>query len=194
MNDVINLSSYLRTGVSGANTTTPSSPEVRWDVQEGAQSRGSLAAAAVVLRLEPETDLSKFLARASDVIRSMEQIEAGLATRDIIGADDCLLASKEGLSELLMYRDISDGLGLIVLKCFQAVTAIVAVTDAPNLAGVIKHELQRTWAAPFIDFDDACAIADVIEETAGSMVLPGYNELAAELLGDAAVSEVQIKA
>ena len=37
-----------------------------------------------------------------------------------------------------------------------------------------------------MNFDDACTIADKIEETAASMVIPGYNELAAELLGDAA--------
>ena len=71
------------------------------------QSSGRLAAAAV-LRLEPETDLGRFLACSSDAIASMEQVEEYLAARDFIAADDCLVSSKERLAELLIYRDISD--------------------------------------------------------------------------------------
>ena len=43
----------------------------------------------------------------------MEGVEQLLAVRDFISADDKFLASKKTLTELLMYRDISDALGLL---------------------------------------------------------------------------------
>jgi hypothetical protein len=147
-------------------------------------------AAATVLRLNPETDLSRFLTLAAAAIAEMEAVEQRLAVRDFIGADDKFLASKKTLTELLMYRDISDALGLVVMKCFHAAVNVQAITDAAMLPTLIKRSLQRVWSAPFMKFEAANEIVDQIEAL-GAHVLPGYKELTAELLGDAAVPEVQ---
>jgi hypothetical protein len=164
--------------------------DLDWGFRERFQSSGSLNAAAV-LRLDPETEVSKFLTLVSEAIRSMERIDERLAAKDFIGADDEFVASKKIITELLIYRDISDALGLVVFKCFQAEAAVAAITDAPTLPEMIKHALLRTWAAPFMEFDEACSLVEKIEDAAGSVVTPGYNELAAELIGDATVSDVQ---
>jgi hypothetical protein len=188
MGDVIDVSKYVRTDVPSANTPILAAAQ-EWSRRDDFTGGGPTLGAATVLRLNSETDLSRFLGLAVAGIAQMERVEERLAANDFIGADDEFLASKKTLTELLMYRDISDALGLIVLKCFQAAASVHAITGAKSMPAVIKRALQRIWSAPFMKFETACEIADQID-TLGPFVLPGYTELAAELLGDAAVPEM----
>jgi len=199
MSEVISLLPYLkRSGGAVANTemTTVRQPvataaepaissgtELSWSTHERPTAEGVLNA-SVLLRLDPDAELSRFLTLTREAIDVITSSQERLDAKDNLGADDRLMASKRVLSELLMYRDISDSIGLIVFKCFQAVCAAKAVTDAPRLVEALRHALEEIWAAPYLDFDRACEIVSEIESAGGVLALPGYNELANELIGD----------
>jgi hypothetical protein len=198
MSEVINLLPYLkRSGSVAANTAMTSvrrsvatdaaissGVEVAWSPHERPTAENVLNA-SVLLRLDPDAELSKFLTRARETIDLIEASEERLNAKDNLGADDRLMASKRVLSELLMFREISDAIGLIVFKCFQAICAVKAVTDAPALPAALRQALEEIWAAPYLDFDHACEIVSKIETAAGLLAPHGYNELANELIGDA---------
>jgi len=77
--------------------------------------------------------------------------------------------------------------GLIALSCIQASSKVLAVTDAPSALTEIRHALNRLWAAPFMSFMEASNLSDKILSFASS--LPGYNEVALELIGDSDVAK-----
>jgi hypothetical protein len=174
MNNVVDLATYWRQSDVTASTPLPLEVSPAWTTGDAAQATGNLDASALQ-RLNPDADLSKFLVIASKAIGQFEMCQERLTVKDALGADDALMATKAILSELLMYRDLSDAIGLIVHKCFQATCALKAVTDAPHLPEMLKRALQRTWTSPFMDFAEACDIVDKIEDVATPLYLPGYN-------------------
>jgi hypothetical protein len=130
-----------------------------------------------------------FLMLVEQLLSCLENAEEAIRGRDYLLADDALIAAKNHASELLMYRDLSDAAGLLSLKCFQALREIKAVVDAPQSVETMRRAMQRIWAAPFMNFDEAADLASEIEDSVGGLVLVGYNEVAAELISDAYVPE-----
>jgi hypothetical protein len=155
-----------------------------WSVRTEHVPSGALNA-SVIQRLNPEAELSRFLDVCSKVLTILEKCSELLEVRDALGADDRLMASKPLLTELVMFRDISDSVGLLVLKCFQAVSQVKAISDVPRLPEVLRRALNRLWAAPFMEFDEACDLADEIDAAANPISFPGYVELTNELVSDA---------
>ncbi len=183
-NNVVEMVSFIRRPEgSGATPLLPAADQY-WIKQDRPQSAGTLNA-NVLQRLNPDAELSKFFTLASKAIGQMSACEEALLNKDPLAADDVSMASKITLSELLMYRDLSDAIGLVVFKCFQAASAVKAVTDAPQLPETLKRALQRILASPFMKFEEACDIVAKIEEVASPLNLPGYDELANELIGNA---------
>jgi hypothetical protein len=159
-----------------------------WKIVHGGSSSGVLSA-QVLRKLDPDTDLARFFDFSAQAIEYLRECDELLTQRDNLAADDKFMASKIVFAELLMFRDISDAVGLIALKLFQVATQIHAVTDTPELPRTMLRALHRIWAAPFMKFDAACVLADEIEEAAGDLILPGYAEVTAELIGDAEANE-----
>ncbi len=186
MSEVINLSGYLRQTTPSQSTELP--PLHGWAEGQGVAVAGGLNASAL-RRLDPKSEVGTFLTLAEELIRSLENAATALASRDNLLADNILITAKKVASELLMYRDISDAAGIIALKCFQALCEIKAIVDAPQSIEVMKHVVQRIWAAPFMAFDEASDLSSMIEDSVGGLTLAGYNELVDELIGDASVSD-----
>lgn len=135
-------------------------------------------------KLDPDAELSKYFVLASKAISQLTTCHDALLGNDPLSADDALMASKNILAELLMYRNLSDAVALVVFKCFQAISVTRAVTDAPELPYILKQSLQEIYAVPFMKFEKACEIANKIEEVANPLNAPGYTELVDELIGD----------
>lgn len=183
MSNVIDIAHFIRKREASNATPLPSTQD---QSSIAAQTVGTLDA-NTLQRLNPDAELSKFFALASKAIDQISASGKALLNNDPLLADDALMASKTLLSELLMYRNLSDAIGLVVFKCFQAVSAAKAVTDAPQLPEVLERALQIISAAPFMKFDEACELVNKIEEVASPLCTPGYHELANELIGDAGV-------
>ena len=188
--NVLDLSSYLRKrDWSNATATVVSSA-----YRDGGWTRADpvasgLLTASVLQRLDPDAELSRFLDVSSRALAGMEACLELLKARDFLGADDQLMATKAMLAELMMFREISDSVGLIALKCLQVASKVKAITDAPDVPEALRQALHRAWASPFMKFDEACDLADKIEDAAASLHLPGYVELTNELVSDARTPE-----
>jgi hypothetical protein len=131
MSNVVRLSTYLRPLDAMGDTSLPVEGRSEWVIDRPRHSDGSLSAGALQ-RLNPEAHLSRFLALASNAVAQLEVSKESLAVGDALRADDVLMGTKSILSELLMYRDLSDSIGLIVFKAFQATSAVKAITDTPS--------------------------------------------------------------
>jgi hypothetical protein len=107
---------------------------------------------------------------------------------DPIAADDSFIACKPIFTELLMFRDLSDAVGLISLKCLQVAASVKAIVDAPELPAVLERALTRVRATPFMNFEEACMLADEIEGVVHLEPLPGLSETSNELVESAEAS------
>jgi hypothetical protein len=183
MSNVVGMTSYYRR-VEVGNTAPLASSNEGWSIDRRPQAAGMLGTNAL-LRLSPDTELSKFTVLTSKAIEQIAKCEEELSQNDPLSADDNLMQCKITLSELLMYRDLSDSIGLVISKCWQAASAVKAVTDAPQLPTALKRTLQRIFSSPFMKFEEACDIVTKIEDVASPLSLPGYDELANELIGSA---------
>jgi hypothetical protein len=105
-----------------------------------------------------------------------------LLPSDALGADDQFIACKPIFVEMLMFRNLSDAVGLIALKCFQVAASVKAVVDAPELPSVLERVLTRVRAAPFMSFKEACELADEIEKKTSLSAIPGVVEVSNELV------------
>lgn len=186
MNDVIDLSAYVRRTAQSHSTEPPAMHG--WTEGRGAAAVGGLNA-SVLRRLDASSDVGIFVTFAEDLIDHLEGAAVALASRDHLLADNILISAKKVASELLMYRDVSDAAGLIALKCFQSLCEIKAIVDAPEAIDVMQRAMRRIWAAPFMSFDEASDLSSLIEDSVAGLTLVSYNELANELIGDAFVSD-----
>ena len=115
-------------------------------------------------------------------------LECLRATNDLIdtqpfAADDQFMAAKSLLTELFMFRSVSDSVGLVTLKCLQAASEVGAVTEARATLDMMIRGLTRIHQAPYLSFDEACSLADALEKAApGPLRTPGYDELASDLI------------
>jgi hypothetical protein len=186
MNDVVDLSSYVRRSAPSLSTEQPAVQG--WTEGQGTATAGGLNA-SVLRRLDANSDVGIFVTLVEDLIDHLEAAATALAGRDHLLADNILISAKKIASELLMYRDVSDAAGLVSLKCFQALCEIKAIVDAPEAIDLMTRALRRIWAAPFMSFDEASDLSSMIEDSVGGLTLVGYNELADELIADASISD-----
>jgi hypothetical protein len=136
-----------------------------------------------------DTDLG-LLARCSDKVASrLLDCSAQLKSGRGLEADDTFMSAKEVVAEIFMLRTISEAVGLVSMSALKAFSTNEAVVDTPELPDVIRKAVTRLAAAPFMDFGAACMLSDEIEVASKCSSLPGYNELASELIADAAVSD-----
>lgn len=184
MNSVTNINEYMRRSEKAETTIAPTASTGWTVVSEYPAGGEGFLSAGVVRKINPDAELSKLLELIADTLAAIEDCKSFLRS-DPFSADNKFMAIKALTSELLMFRDISDAIGLLLMKCFQVASKITTITDAPRIPDALANVLTRLWSAPFMDFLDACSIADKLEKTAGLVVLPSYHSLAAELIGDA---------
>lgn len=185
MSDVIvNLSDYTRRAETmTVGASAPTDPMWTSDTGSGAGAGAGLLNASVLRKLDNTSSLARLLSLAEEAMARLERCVFLLNSGDHLGADDQLMGCKRLFSEMLMFRNTSDAAGLLAVKFFQS-SSIHAVTDAPALPSALLRALHRIWASPFMKFEEACDLADEIEEAAELSALPGYAEITTELLTD----------
>ena len=142
---------------------------------------GDVLSAAVLRKLDPDTELGRFLDVTAEVIQMFNTCTQELSSGRNLAADDKLMAARQLLAELFMLRAISDAVGVIVLAALEA-TSVVAIVDAPELPAACVAALNRLWAAPFMDFAEAADLAHSIAVAAKTEGLTAFNALVDELL------------
>jgi hypothetical protein len=105
-----------------------------------------------------------------------------MVSEDFLAADDQFIACKPIFLEMLMFRDLRDTVGLIALKCFQLAGSVKAVTDTPALPSVLERALSRVRMAPFMKFEEACALSDELERVVTLGAVPGFAEISRALV------------
>lgn len=184
MSEVIDFAQFARQRDVGANTSFASTPidQQSWyRPAEGSSTVGFLSA-GVLRKLDVDSELGKFVGLAQDTIERLTICRELLRSGDPIGADDQFIACKPLLTEMLMYRNLSDAVGLIALKCFQIAGSVKVITEAGALPDVLERALTRVRAAPFMSFKEACALADAVEEQATLLPVPGLASVANALV------------
>ena len=143
---------------------------------------GDVLSAAVLRKLDPDTELGRFLDVTAEVIQTFNNCSQELSSNRNLAADDKLMAARQLLAELFMLRAISDAVGVIVLAALEATSRVVAIVDAPELPPACVAALNRLWAAPFMDFAEAADLAHSIEVAAKTEGMTAFNALVDELL------------
>jgi hypothetical protein len=185
MSEVIDLAHFAQQRESSANTTfavASSAHESAWYRQVEVFGGGSLLSAGVLRKLNIDSELGRFVGLVQDALERLSGCKMLWLAGDALGADDQFIACKPILTEMFMFRDLSDSVGLIVLKCFQVAASVRAIVDAPELPSVMERALTRVRSAPFMPFGEACALADEIESSAVLSEVPGFPELSNELV------------
>ena len=72
-----------------------------------------------------------------DALEELDRCISSLDAGDDFAADDMLMACKRTFSEMLMFRSVSDAIGLLTLKLFQA-ASVGVVIDNPQLPRIFK--------------------------------------------------------
>jgi hypothetical protein len=187
MADVIDLAHFLHKRELASSTYLPELGKTDYHSitetdSEIKRSVGSSIAATRLYGSDENTELGRFFIIAADAISVLEDCAELLRTSQNLAADDRLMASKALFAELYILRDVSEAAGLISLKCLQASCKTKAITDAPELIVAMLHALRLLRNAPFMKFDVASELASKIEEAAGPLNLPGFNELSMALI------------
>lgn len=187
MSDVIDLAKFAQARNESANTELANAATGEWYRRADAVigSGGSLSA-AVLSRLDIDSELGRFLGLVQSVTERLVLCQDLMKLGDTIGADDEFIACKPLLTEMLMYRGLSDAVGLIVLKCLQIATSVKAIVDAPAMPPVLQRTLARVRMAPFMKFEEACTLVEEIEKATLLQPLPGLSEFSSALV-DAAL-------
>jgi hypothetical protein len=185
VSEVIDLASYAHRRQTSANTSSASAPpeDASWyrPVEPSASSSGPFLSAGILRKLDVDSELSRFVGLTDEALDRLTACQQLLAS-DPLGADDQFIGCKPVFVEMLMFRDLSDSVGLIALKCTQVAASVKAVVDAPELPSALERVLTRVRAAPFMSFEEACALADEIEGKAALTPVPGFVELSNELI------------
>jgi hypothetical protein len=189
MAEVIDLAHFARRAEFAANTSFAAAPRdpSSWYKAVDEFGDGGFLSANVLRKLDVDSHLGRFVGLVQEALERLSLCQTLLPT-DAIAADDSFLACKPIFGELLMFRDLSDPVGLIALKCFQVAASIKAIVDAPDLPVVLERALTRVRAAPFMRFEEACYMADEIESVARLVPLPGLIESTNELVESAEAS------
>jgi hypothetical protein len=183
MSEVIDLANYAKRRQTSTNTSPASAAaeNASWYRPVEEFSSGPFLSAGVLRKLDVESELSRFVGLANEALDRLSVCQRLLAS-DPLGADDQFIGCKPIFIEMLMFRDLSDAVGLIALKSMQVAASVKAVVDAPELPSVLERVLTRVRAAPFMSFEEACVLADEIEGKAALKPVPGFVELSNELI------------
>jgi hypothetical protein len=148
-----------------------------------------MLSAQILRKISPENEnLSAFLDLSAQIIEEMEAADQLLRDRSVFEADMRLSNVKQLLPEIFMLRGISDAVGAISLAAMQSANMVAAIVDAPALPAAIVRAMRRLWAAPFMSFEEAAALAKGIEQAGPEFTISGYNELINELIDNARAS------
>jgi hypothetical protein len=182
---MVDLAHFARARDVSANTgfAAASTDQTSWyrPASEFTTGGGSLSA-AVLKKLNVDSELGRFLGLVQNAIERLSLCQQLIVSGDVLGADGQFIACKPLFVEMLMFRDLSDAVGLVVLKCLQIATSVKAIVDALELPSVLERTLTRVRMAPFMRFEEACALADEIEEKATLEAVPGFIELSNALV------------
>ncbi len=187
MYNVINISDYFQNREVASSTAfqqvgkEPSDP-IQLAVNADDEGQPQYLTAQVLYKIDPDTELSRFQDLVSDAIRAMEECTQQMRDDERLAADDSFMSAKQTLSELLMFRDMNDSVGLICLRLFQCASQVIAVTEKPALPETMLRVLQRLWRAPFMNFGEAILLSEQIEAVVNLVEIPGLAALTSELL------------
>lgn len=202
MTEPVNLSEYARKrdlttsttlGVTAGQTARYEYYEYRsagdWGV--GDVETGARLNAAALYKPNPDSELASYLRVAERAIAEIQSTQAFVRSGSLLSADDSFMGLKRTLAELLMFRTVSDSVGLVAMRCYQAALQVKVISDAGELPDTLARALHRVWGAPYLDFDEACSLADEIEAVATQIkVAPGYVEVCEELIADSEAEPV----
>lgn len=184
MADVIELGKYAGVARTSFGTSAASlnSPEAgSWSASSGEDRSQGFLSAAAVRKFDDESPIGRLLEIIEVALKRLETCMQYLGQKEMFSGDDELMACKRLLSEMLMFRDVNDSVGLVVWTAFQA-SQVTAITDAPLLPEVLHRVLTRLWASPFMKFEDACLLVEEIEAAGPVAPTSGYVEISDELL------------
>jgi hypothetical protein len=185
MADVIELGKFAgmaRTSSGTAPMNVQPSQDSRWSRSSDLDgSSQEFLSAAAVRKLDDESPIGRVLELIELTLQRLETCMQYLGQKEMFSGDDELMACKRLFSEMLMFRDVNDTIGLIAWTAYQA-SQVTAITDAPMLPEVLHRVLTRLWASPFMRFEEACLLAEEIESAVLIAPAAGYIEVSEELL------------
>jgi hypothetical protein len=185
MTDIVDIAHYARARDIRDNTAfaAASVGENAWykSTPLNSASDGYLSA-SVLRKLDHDSELGRFVGLIDLVLERCLECQHLMKSGDLLGADDQFIGCKPILTEMFMFRDLSDAVGLIVLKCLQVAASVAVIVDAPELPKVLERALTRVRAAPFMSFQQACSLSDDIEASASLSPLPGFFEVSNALV------------
>jgi hypothetical protein len=116
--------------------------------------------------------LAQYLGEAS---RSLEE-------GDEFSADQKYMEFKDGLPSLIRFRNMSEGVGLIILQLLKiAGTGQLAHEIARGISAALRS-INAIKAKPNMTFEAATELVDQLDETFGEIQLPGFEQISDLLL------------
>jgi len=185
MADVIDLGKFagMARTASGTDAVNVQASEETgsWTRSTNISGSAGFLSAAAVRKLDDESPIGKMLELVERILKRLEICMEHLNQQEMFSSDDELMACKRLLSELLMFREVNDSVGLIAWTAYQA-SQVEAITDAPALPEVLHRVLTRLWSSPFMRFDEACLLVEEIEGAVPVAPASGFIEVSEELL------------
>ncbi len=171
--------------VSASNTNVTNFVSFEADERQA----GGVLSAQVLRKLNPDSDLARLFDVTSQIVQEAEECEVLLNDSQNIEADARLLSIKVLLTELFMFRDLSEAAGIVSFSALECISKVATVTDSPNLVPALANAFKRLWAAPFMPIGETSSLCQSMERAVSGASLPGYDALVAELLGNCETSK-----
>lgn len=134
---------------------------------------------------EVPREFSNLFETIDNIILSLDRASEFIADDRPINADNQLIIARTYSAELFMSRVLGDSVGLIALKVIGALHMLDVRDELSSRIMVIKSVLTKLHRAPMLDFSKAMDLSDEIESVFGTIRLPGYEELADDLIAAA---------
>lgn len=185
MADVVELGKFAAARSSSGTTSVDVKPsqDGSWFRSSEERSSAGFLSAAALRKLDDESPVGKMLGLIELTLNRLETCMQHLHQKEMFSGDDEFMATKKLLSELLMFRDVNDSVGLIAWTAYQA-CQIEAITDAPILPEVLHRVLTRLWSSPFMRFEEACLLVEEVEEAVSVAPVAGHVQISEELLAE----------
>lgn len=162
-------------------------PDGQQDKKPGLIYKDDIQAASIKILdatelYDPASDsrLVRFIALSertlADLVECLQLLDSG----EIFAADTKFMDVKDNLTELFMFRDLGESLGLIVLSCLDVALSLSVASDGIQEIRRMRLALDKIRKRPFMDYREARKLAK--EVRASLNVQPAYISMIAELL------------
>lgn len=166
-------------GSVSLNTISKGSVAIYQSVAASAESNLSLSD---VINANNDTAISKLFLLLTSIRNTILNCISHMEDNDLLSADNDLMVLRRDSIEILMFRSVSDSVTLLGLRIFQALKKLDNPVDGVESLRAILKSVNAMHAAPHMDFQKACSLADEIEAKVGQLKLVGYDELSSALI------------